>query len=215
MKTSTAALFDLDGVLVDTETIYTQIWSDIESTHPTGIENFALKIKGTTLPGILNTYFPDPDVQADVCRQLYAYEDAMQYIIFDGVLEFLEDLRAHSIPAAIVTSSGTKKMEKLFAAHPGFRSYFAEVLTDADVTHSKPHPEGYMKAAARLGVPSENAIVFEDSYAGLQAGRAAGGKVVALATTNPRHTLTDKADVVLDSFVGLSVDGLLNLLLQE
>ena len=89
------------------------------------------------------------------------------------------------------------------------------MLTDADVTHSKPHPEGYMKAAARLGVPSENAIVFEDSYAGLQAGRAAGGKVVALATTNPRHTLTDKADVVLDSFVGLSVDGLLNLLLQE
>lgn len=207
-----AALFDLDGVLVDTETEYTRIWNDIESHYPTGIENFALKIKGNTLPRILDTYFPGEEVQADICRMLKEREEAMEYHIFAGVEAFLADLVANGVPAAIVTSSGTAKMERLFAALTGFRSYFGAVLTDADVTRSKPDPEGYMKAAARLGAKPEECIVFEDSYSGLQAGRSAGARVVALATTNPHDSLTDKADVVLDSFDGITLASLLEML---
>ena len=67
-----AALFDLDGVLIDSETIYTEIWSRIERAHPTGIDNFALKIKGSTLQRILDKYFPEPDIRADVVRMLNA-----------------------------------------------------------------------------------------------------------------------------------------------
>ncbi len=204
-----AALFDLDGVLVDTETEYTRIWRDIESHYPTGIDNFALKIKGNTLPRILETYFPAPEVQTDICRMLKEREEAMEYRIFAGVEAFLDELRTHGVPAAIVTSSGVAKMERLFGSLPGFRERFGAVLTDADVTHSKPHPEGYLKAAARLGVKPEECIVFEDSFSGLQAGRSAGAKVVALATTNPYRTLVDKADAVIDSFDGLCLEALL------
>ncbi len=205
----TAALFDLDGVLIDTEGTYTDIWAGIERHFPTGIDNFALRIKGTTLPNILSTYFPAPDVQAEVMKMLYESEEAMEYPLFKGVTEFLQALREQGVPCAIVTSSGAKKMEKLFAGHPGFRDFFGCVLTDADVVRSKPDPEGYLKAAARLGADISGAIVFEDSYNGLRAGRASGARVVALATTNPASTLTDLSDTVIDSFEGLTPEALL------
>lgn len=203
-----AALFDLDGVLIDSETIYTRIWEDIERVHPTGIDNFPLRIKGTTLPNILATYFPDPEICADVRRMLRVAEDNMVYRIFDGVLPFLDELADAGIPAAIVTSSNHAKMDRLFADLPGFREYFAAVLTDDDTTHSKPHPECYLTAAARLDTPPEHCVVFEDSYAGLQAGRASGAHVVALATTNPHDTLVDRADVVFDHFTDITLSSL-------
>lgn len=203
-----AALFDLDGVLVDTETLYTRIWDDIVRIYPTGIDNFAYKIKGNTLEKILSTYFPDPDTSRDIVRILREREDAMEYELFDGVAEFLAELNECGIPAAIVTSSGDAKMQRLFASLTGFRECFAAVITDSDVTHSKPHPEGYLLAATRLGADPHDCIVFEDSYAGIEAGKAAGAKVVGLATTNPRETLIDKADHVIDSFAGVSAKSL-------
>ncbi|MDE6853437.1 MAG: HAD family phosphatase [Muribaculaceae bacterium] len=206
----TAALFDLDGVLTDTEGTYTEIWAGIERHFPTGLDNFAHRIKGTTLPNILNTYFPAPDVQAEVMKMLYEKEEAMEYPLFKGVTEFLEALRDAGVPCAIVTSSGSKKMDRLFAGHPGFRDFFGCVLTDADVERSKPDPEGYIKAAARLGADISGAIVFEDSFNGLRAGRASGARVVALATTNPASSLGELADVVIDSLEGLTPDELLS-----
>ncbi len=75
---------------------------------------------------------------------------------------------------------------------------FKAVITDSKVEHSKPHPDPYIKGAQALGVDPRQCMVFEDSYSGLEAGRAAGATVVALATTNPRDTLIDKADLVID-----------------
>lgn len=207
-----AALFDLDGVLIDTEGIYTDIWTDIERVHPTGIDGFALKIKGSTLPRILGTYFPEPDVQADVVRMLKEAEGAMEYRMFDGVTDFLTDLRANGIPMAIVTSSNRAKMDSLFAAMPHFEEYFDAVLTDADTTHSKPHPECYLNAAARLDADPGECVVFEDSFAGIEAGTAAGARVVALATTNSRESLQGKADVIIDTLGGLTLATLQQLL---
>ena len=146
-----AALFDLNGVLLDTEPVYTRIWSDIERVYPTGIDNFALKIKGNTLPRILNTYFPDPDVQAAVKAMLAEREEAMEYPVFDGVMDFLEGLRRLHIPAAIVTSSGDAKMQRIARKEPEFMAMFRALVTDSCVTHSKPHPEPYLKGAEALG----------------------------------------------------------------
>jgi len=204
-----AALFDLDGVLVDTETIYSQFWSDMDRRYPTGVADFASAIKGSTLPSIYASYFPDPSVQAEISAMLAAHEENMPYRLFDGVAEFLDGLRARGIPAAIVTSSGVRKMEHLFSVIPGLRGRFDAVLTDADVSRSKPDPEGYLLAAARLGRRGDECYVFEDSFAGLEAGRRAGAAVIALATTNPRAALTEKADAVIDTFVGFDVDDML------
>lgn len=209
MKKPAAALFDLDGVLIDTEPEYTRIWTEIESCFPTGIDNFAIKIKGSTLKGILSSYFPEKEVQDKICDMLKEREKTMNYPIFEGVMDFLAELKENNIPAAIVTSSGPVKMKKLLEDKPEFAAMFKVVVTDADVTRSKPHPECYLKAAEKLGAAPEECVVFEDSFAGLTAGREAGAHVVALATTNPGHSLAEKAHVVIDSFKDISLDNIL------
>lgn len=202
------ALFDLDGVLIDTEGIYTGIWEEIESHFPTGIPNFALVIKGNTLPRILEKYFRAEDHQA-IVSMLKSYENSMDYPLFDGVMEFLQQLKDAGIPMAIVTSSSDRKMELIKDREPQFLSFFDALITDSMVEHSKPHPDPYLKGAEALGVDPKDCIVFEDSYSGLQAGRDAGAKVVALATTNPRDSLVNRADLVIDNFKCVKVDDLI------
>lgn len=199
-----AALFDLDGVLIDSESIYTVFWNRMNELFPTGIDNFSYVIKGTTLPQILNRYFPDPKVQAELRVYLKKQEAEMVYRIFPGVERFLKALKEKGIPTAIVTSSNDAKMKVLFDSLLGFRDYFDVVVTDTDVTRSKPDPQGYMLAAERLGVPSEHCVVFEDSRAGLEAGRRAGGKVVAVATTLTHEDIAGCGDIVIDSFEELT-----------
>ncbi len=204
-----AALFDLDGVLIDTEPVYTRIWNDIDEVFPTGVDGFALRIKGTTLPNILGTYFPDPDTQDGVRRMLARSEETMEYPLFDGVMTFLNELKAAGIPAAIVTSSGDAKMERLFGAVPGFRECFADVITDSRVSRSKPDPEGYILGARALGAEPCDCFVFEDSFNGLRAGRASGATVIALSTSNPRESLEELADAVIDGFTDFDVESML------
>ena len=199
-----AALFDLDGVLIDSESIYTVFWNRMNELFPTGIDNLSYVIKGTTLPQILDRYFPDPKVQAELRVYLKKQEAEMVYRIFPGVERFLKALKEKGIPTAIVTSSNDAKMKVLFDSLPGFRDYFDVVVTDTDVTRSKPDPQGYMLAAERLGVPTEHCVVFEDSRAGLEAGRRAGGKVVAVATTLTHVDIAGCGDIVIDSFEELT-----------
>lgn len=199
-----AALFDLDGVLIDSESIYTVFWNRMNELFPTGIDNFSYVIKGTTLPQILDRYFPDPKVQAELRVYLKKQEAEMVYRIFPGVERFLKALKEKGIPTAIVTSSNDAKMKVLFDSLPGFRDYFDVVVTDTDVTRSKPDPQGYILAAERLGVPSVHCVVFEDSRAGLEAGRRAGGKVVAVATTLTHEDIAGCGDIVIDSFEELT-----------
>lgn len=199
-----AVLFDLDGVLVDSESIYTDFWTAVEKQYPTGIENFALKIKGTTLTEILSRYFPDEAIQAKVRELLSKQEKEMVYRTFDGIIPMLENLRRRGILTAIVTSSNRRKMESLFEAIPELKELTDTLVTDEDVTESKPSPQGYLLAARRLGVtPGEYAVV-EDSLAGLRAGRAAGALVVGISTTNPADLIGPLSDIVLESAAALT-----------
>ncbi len=200
MNHQIAALFVLDGVLIDSESIYSEFWTRMDQLYPTGIENFAYVIKGTTLPDILDTYFPDPEIQAKLRVHLREQEDAMVYRIFPHVEDFLKQLRKAGFPTAIVTSSNDAKMKVLFEALPGFRDYFDVVITDSDVTRSKPDPEGYLLAADRLGIRPERCVVFEDSRSGLEAARRSGAKVVAVATTLRPADIEGRGDIVINSF---------------
>lgn len=199
-----AALFDLDGVLIDSETLYTHFWEKVGRTHHLPSPNFAHEIKGTTLNDILTTYFPEPEVRRDVDRMLHEFENEIVYPIFPGALEFVDLLRERGMKTVIVTSSDDKKMEFLFNQHPEFPSHFDAIVTAADVTHSKPHPEPYLAGATKAGVDPLRCIVFEDSFQGLQAGRAAGCMVVGLSTTNSAEQVAKFADTVTPSLAALS-----------
>lgn len=204
-----AVLFDLDGVLIDSESTYSEFWTEIDRIYPTGIENFALSIKGTTLPQIMSHY-KDEAVKADIVKRIYEFQATLRYRLFDGVEEFLKDLQAHSIPAAIVTSSDDEKMRHLFEQFPTFRSYFSTIIDASKVTRSKPDPQGYLLAAESLGAEPENCFVFEDSLQGLKAGRASGATVIGLATTYPRAVVEPLADEVIDGLWEFSVERMLS-----
>ena len=82
-------------------------------------------------------------------------------------------------------------------------------MTDEDVTASKPDPQGYLLAAERLGAKAGEFAVFEDSFAGLEAGRRAGALVVGVATTNPRETVEPRADITVDTVADITPERLL------
>lgn len=198
-------LFDLDGVLIDSERIYTKIWEAIEEQWPTGVENFAYKIKGTTLEDILDHYFPDEDVRKQVVKELYRLEGMMIYGPKPGALEFIESLNVHNIPIALVTSSNAKKMQHLWNDMPGFKEEFNVIITGDEVTNSKPDPEGYLKAAAKIGVRPTACAVFEDSLQGVKAGKAAGAYVVGVAGTLKAEDIAPYSDVVVDSVADVDI----------
>lgn len=206
-----AALFDLDGVLMNTEPEYTRFWQMIDSRFPTGVDNFAFVIKGSTLDKIFNRYFPDMQVRKEIYRLLVERELDFKYEEFDDTESFVSMLREHQIPCIVVTSSNRKKMEEVYRQLPSFKALLPDLICDEDVTRSKPDPEGYIKGAQRLGMPIEKCIVFEDSLAGLEAGRRSGAKVVALATSLSKEVLKDKADLVADHLSDITYKMLVDL----
>lgn len=193
-----AFLFDLDGVIIDSEGAYTTIWDTINQSFPTGIVDFATKIKGTTLSNILSTYFPDPNLQDNVEQMLYALEAKMDYQIFPGALNLLTRIKAAGIPCALVTSSNDVKMKHLWQQHPELKEYFNVTVTADMITRSKPDPEGYLKAAELLNVAPQKCVVIEDSVQGVLAGEAADSFVIGICGTHPADSLRPHAKVVVD-----------------
>lgn len=202
-KTFKAALFDLDGVVFDTELQYTVFWGGqfrrYYPEHP-GMEQ---KIKGMTLVQIYDKYFQDKEVQERITKELDDFEMSMNFNYVKGFRQFVEDLRANGVKTAVVTSSNTVKMENVYKKCPEFKSYFDAVLTSEDFAESKPSPDCYQKAAQRFGMTKDECVVFEDSFNGLKSGRAADMYVVGLATTNAGEAIKDYCDMVVDDYVGL------------
>lgn len=203
-------LFDLDGVLLDSEGKYSIFWGQMDQEHPTGIENFAAYIKGFHLTRILS-YFENDEVRQQVLGKLLEFENNMTYEFFPGALDFVKRLRGAGIPMAIVTSSDRKKMQALYVQHPEFPTLFDYIITGDMVTKAKPDPECFLKGAQLLGVDIKDCIVFEDSRNGLLAGRASGAMVIGLPTTMDADTVSQLSDVTVDAVSQLSVEQILSM----
>lgn len=203
-------LFDLDGVVVDSESIYTQFWSDIDKLYPTGVDNFAITIKGNTLQRILADYFPDNDVKQDILERIKDFEINMRYKPFAEAIRFINELKRNQFRIAIVTSSSQKKMDNLYAQNPGFREMFDAVVTGDMVSHSKPDPEPYLLGAKAIGVAPESCYVFEDSISGIESGIRAEATVIGLATTLPYDKIDGKAHLTINDFTGFHVGDMLS-----
>ena len=208
--TKTGVLFDLDGVLIDSERIYSGFYDDLGEIYNIEEENFSMAIKGSTIEQILAKYFPSPEASADVLRRINEFESGMEYPVCVGVIDFLTELKSRDIPMAIVTSSSDNKMVKLWSQHGELKDYFDTIVTGSDISRSKPDPEGYLLAARRIGCNPGDCYVFEDSISGLAAGMNAGCVVIGLATTLPAERLQGKAHRLIDGFAGFSVDDMLS-----
>ena len=205
-----AALFDLDGVVFDTEPQYTEFWgSQCRLYHPEhpGLEQ---EIKGSTLTQIYDRWFSGQlaSEQPLITQRLDAFVSQMRFEYIEGFEQLIADLHAHDVKTAVVTSSNIPKMESVYRAQPHFKELFDAILTSEDFDFSKPHPDCYLKAAARFGADPSSCIVFEDSFNGLQSGRSAGMKVVGVATTNSAESIAPLSDIQITDYLGIGYDTL-------
>lgn len=211
MKKMKTALFDFDGVIVDTEPIYDLFWNEAAVRYELGIENFAQKIKGTTLPYILEKYFSgySEEFRQQVVRESTEYEKEMPFPPMPGSIEFLQTLKTQGVKTGLVTSSENTKVERAFRLLP-LQDLFDTVVTADRIIRGKPDPMCYRLAASDLKEKPEDCLVFEDSFAGIQAGNAAGMRVIGLSTTNPVDALKDKVYTVIPNFESITFEDYLN-----
>ena len=201
-----ACLFDLDGVVFDTEPLYTLFWRNLDKRLRPNIDNFEHIIKGQTLVQIYDKYFAgEEEKQEEITALLYEYEQNMSFNYISGFELFIKGLRSKGVKTAVVTSSNLAKMQNVYNKHPEFKGYFDEILTSEDFKESKPSPDCYLKAAARFGLSPKECIVFEDSFNGLRSGIASGARVIGLATTNSVAEIEPYTKEVISNYDGFTL----------
>lgn len=205
-------LFDLDGVLIDSESEYSKIWNKINQEYPSGTENLEQVIKGCTLDKILSDHYPEETVRRAVFNRLHELESMMNYEYLPGANEFLTELKNRDLPVALVTSSDETKMNHLKDQIPGIFDFFNFIVTADLVTESKPSPQGYHLAAGKINCDPKNCVVFEDSLQGVMAGHNSGSYVVGVYGTLPAETLSPYADEIIGSLSEINLDKLIEIL---
>jgi HAD superfamily hydrolase (TIGR01509 family) len=210
-----AALFDMDGLLVDTEPTWTIAEEQLARELGGSFEpELKAAIVGTRLdvavPTILRWYGV-PDTPAQVAEtagwllrrmvELYAERPT----VLPGAAELLSALRAEGVPLALASSSFRVLVDAVLAH--GLGPFDVTVAGD-EVTHGKPHPEPYLAAAALLGVDPRACVVLEDSPSGVASGEAAGCAVVAVPAVAGVDIVAGPRRLVLPTLAGLRVDSL-------
>lgn len=202
-------LFDLDGVIIDSESQYTRIWAQLNKEFPTGIPDFEYVIKGSTLSKILNENYGDEETREKVASRLHELESRMKYDYLPYAEEFLNELLQRNIPCVLVTSSDKKKMDHLWEELPDLKNFFRFIVTGDLVKNSKPSPEGYLLGAEKIKVKPENCVVFEDSLQGVMAGKNANAYVVGIQGTLPGETLAPYSHIIVDNLNEVNLEDLI------
>lgn len=212
-----AALFDLDGVVFETESQYSIFWGMIGREYHPEIPDFEYRIKGQTLVQIYDKYFSEDSVfahiegytdpkseQDKITARLNEFEQNMKYPYIPGVENFIQELKQNGVKCAVVTSSNIQKMLNVYKQHPEFKGYFDRVLTSEDFAKSKPDPDCYQKGAACFGALPSECVGLEDSFNGLKAVRAAGAFTLGLSTTNSAEFIAPYSDYVIPNYEGFT-----------
>lgn len=188
--TFNAALFDMDGVIVDTREAILQFWRAIAVRRGVALEDSfeQMHIHGRKAEHTIMQMFPTIDaehmalLQEEVLAELKASETSAAYIPISGVVELLLAFRKRGVPMALVTGAEPWKAETVLS-QLNLKDVFAAVVTAADVQRSKPDPAGYLLAARMLKVAPESCLVFEDSESGVMAGVAANALCIGIGSS--------------------------------
>jgi len=200
--TCDALLFDLDGVLVDSAELVERTWRRWAARHALDPDQIVRIAHGRRTVETVRLVAPQLDAVAEG-DALAASESAETDGVYEipGARELLTSLPPHRW--AIVTS-GIRAVAELRIRHTGL--LVPRVLIPADeVRHGKPHPEGYLTAALRLGVDASRCVVVEDTPPGIEAAHAGGMRVIAIASTYKAAAL-EAADAVAPELAWLKVE---------
>jgi beta-phosphoglucomutase-like phosphatase (HAD superfamily) len=198
-----AAVFDLDGTLVDSETRSHESWRHVFRSRGIAADDSLIRAfvgrRGVDVHDLLRERVPghDPAELMAASSAHFHGPDQPPLGPLAGAVELVRLIGAAGVPLALVTSAGRRYAQQNLD-ELGIRALFSVVLTAEDVTVGKPDPEGYRAAARGLGVPPAACVVFEDAPAGIAAAKAAGMYCVAVATSHPPGDLAAADQVVPD-----------------
>ena len=201
-----AVIFDLDGTLIDNNSYHLETWKKYVKNIGRNIseEEYNANINGRTNRDVIEYVFGrkmnDEEIIKYSLEKEALYREIYQPYIkpVAGLIELLEIFSNKNIPMAIATSGIQPNIDFMFD-HILIKKYFKTVVNSSHITKGKPDPEIYLKAASILNVPPKNCLVFEDAVVGIKSAKAAGMKVIAIATTQPREELSI-ADMIIDDY---------------
>jgi HAD superfamily hydrolase (TIGR01509 family) len=207
-----AVVFDLDGVLVDSDHVWHEVreglarergghWSDQSEADMSGMSSTEWSRYLHDVVGITD---PPQEINAEVVRRMRERYAALPLV--DGAAEAVRRLGA-SFRLALASSSNRPLIDAVLS-HSGLDEHFAATVSSEEVARGKPSPDVFLEAARRLGVPPDRCAAVEDSANGLRAAHAAGMRVIAI----PNRRYPPPADAVavaaatLESIASLTVD---------
>ena len=196
-----AIVFDFNGTLSDDEPVLCEIFVHLFEEHgkPLSAQEYFDTLAGLSDPEIVRTWLghdhPAVDEVIEQRIERYRARVADGSSVTEPVREAVR-FAAERVPVAIVSGAMRAEIEPVVAA-AGLAPLFRGIVAADDVVHGKPHPEGYLKALALLGVaPAGDVLVIEDTEAGIASAEAAGMRVIAKSGTLDPHRLAGAEEIV-------------------
>jgi beta-phosphoglucomutase family hydrolase len=190
------AIFDWDGVIIDSGQLHAESWRSLAKELGKSIASDSFirgfGMKSARIIQEIHGWSSEP---AEIARLVGRKEALYREIVarsdiaaLAGVAAWLAQLKNAGIPCAVASSTHRLNIDAVLD-RIGLKSAFRVIISAEDVEHGKPHPEVFEKAAARLGIAPQRCVVFEDAHVGIEAGHAAGMKVIAVTTTHRAEQL--------------------------
>lgn len=198
-----ALIFDMDGVIVDSNPLHREAWVEFNRRHGVETSDAMLeRMYGGRNDQIVRDFFgdslPEDEVAAYGAAKEKIYREMLagriEETLVPGLRPFLDLYRGS--PMAVATNAEPENVNSVLD-RAGLRDYFRVVVDGHQVSRPKPHPDIYLRAASLLEIAPSNCIVLEDSHTGVAAARAAGMRVIGLATT---YVNLPDVDIMADNF---------------
>ena len=206
-----AAIFDMDGTLVDNTPYHFKSWQALFKKHDKGElskQTYYTDTSGVPVMTTMKRLFgSDHDERGlkelfNEKEEFYRKEYAPHLVAINGLEDFLSALKSDGVKMAMATSSTVEDINFILNKIP-IRDDFDEIVNSSMVSRPKPNPDIFLKAAEKLNMPPERCVVFEDSIAGIKAANAAGMKVVAITTGHTADEL-HPVDLVIGDYADLT-----------
>ncbi len=215
-------IFDMDGVVIDSNPYHKIAWEKFLNGqgYPFDDQLFDNVLSGRTGPTSLRLLFGEDMNQDKIDLFLEEVDGNYQTILREskevrpiaGIHSFLDKISGNGMKLALATSAPELNIE-LGLQKLKLENTFEHIVGKVDVTHGKPDPEVYLRSLELLGMAAENCVVFEDSKAGIQSARAAGIKVVGIASGHSKEDLLEEGvSLAVDDFTGLEPEQILTLI---
>jgi beta-phosphoglucomutase family hydrolase len=217
MKMIKAVIFDMDGVLVDSEPLHIQTEKrmfqkmnlDVSDEEHAGYMGTATDLMWKQIIGKRNLPLDVAKMTELTIREGLPFFNSLQKIDpMPGLIDLLEKIKTKNIPMAVASSSDPETI-RVILEKSDLRKYFQHAVSSSLVGKSKPEPDVFLHAAKLLGVAPENCVVFEDSRNGIKAAKAAGMICIAYSGANSGHQDQSQANQQIADFNEIDVEMLL------